>query len=174
MRRSADAVAAEIVKTLGAAPEQGCVMTLQGLSGTGKGTTVEKLKLSLPKAVTWSNGNVSRSNPNPNPNRNLKPNLNPNPNRNPSPDPDPNPNPTPTPTQSQPQPQPGNVFRAITLLAITYCEQKKLEFSSEALTAEVLKLCVDCLSFGKFGGKFDIKICGLGLDLLVSQESGKY
>ena len=34
---------------------------------------------------------------------------------------------------------------------------------------QVLKQCVDCLSFGKFGGKFDIKISGLGLDLLVSQ-----
>ena len=33
----------------------------------------------------------------------------------------------------------------------------------------MLKQCVDCLSFGKFGGKFDIKISGLGLDLLVSQ-----
>jgi cytidylate kinase len=116
--KSADAVAAEIVKKLGTAPEQGCVLTLQGLSGTGKGTTVEKLKASLPKAVTWSNGNV---------------------------------------------------FRSITLLAVTYCEQKKIEFSSEALTAEVLKQCVDCLSFGKFGDKFDIQIKGLGLDLLVSQ-----
>jgi cytidylate kinase len=86
--KSADAVAAEIVKKLGAAPEQGCVLTLQGLSGTGKGTTVEKLKASLPKAVTWSNGNV---------------------------------------------------FRSLTLLAVTYCEQKKIEFSSEALTTEVLE-----------------------------------
>lgn len=29
-------------------------MTLQGLSGTGKGTTVEKLKEKLPNAQTWS------------------------------------------------------------------------------------------------------------------------
>jgi len=35
----------------------------------------------------------------------------------------------------------------------------------------VLKQCVGCLSFGKFGGKFDIKISGLGLDLLVSQAA---
>ena len=33
----------------------------------------------------------------------------------------------------------------------------------------MLKQCVDCLSFGKFGGKFDIRINGFGLDLLVSQ-----
>ena len=33
----------------------------------------------------------------------------------------------------------GNVFRSITLLAVTYCEQKKIEFSSEALTTEVLE-----------------------------------
>ena len=32
----------------------GCVMTLQGLSGTGKGTTVDKLKEKLPNAQTWS------------------------------------------------------------------------------------------------------------------------
>ena len=40
---------------------QGCVLVLQGLSGTGKGTTVGKLANMLPKAVTWSNGNVFRS-----------------------------------------------------------------------------------------------------------------
>ena len=82
--KSADAVAAEIVKKLGAAPEQGCVLTLQGLSGTGKGTTVEKLKASLPKAVTWSNGNV---------------------------------------------------FRALTLLAVTHCESASKEFSEVQPTA---------------------------------------
>ena len=37
------------------------VRVLQGLSGTGKGTTVDKLKAKLPKAVAWSNGNVFRS-----------------------------------------------------------------------------------------------------------------
>ena len=31
------------------------------LSGTGKGTTVDKLKALLPRAVSWSNGNVFRS-----------------------------------------------------------------------------------------------------------------
>ena len=85
--KSADAVAAEIVKKLGAAPEQGCVLTLQGLSGTGKGTTVELLKQKLPNAVTWSNGNV---------------------------------------------------FRALTLLAVTHCEQEGTAFSEEVLTPALL------------------------------------
>jgi hypothetical protein len=34
---------------------------LSGLSGTGKGTTVAKLREKLPNTVTWSNGNVFRS-----------------------------------------------------------------------------------------------------------------
>ena len=59
--KSADAVAAEIIRQLGDAPAAGCVLVLQGLSGTGKGTTVDKLKAKLPKAVAWSNGNVFRS-----------------------------------------------------------------------------------------------------------------
>jgi cytidylate kinase len=59
--KSADAVAAEIIAALGDAPSKGCVMTLQGLSGTGKGTTVAKLKDNLPNAQTWSNGNIFRS-----------------------------------------------------------------------------------------------------------------
>jgi len=116
--KSADAVAAEIVTALNTAPEQGCVLTLQGLSGTGKGTTVDKLKAILPKAVSWSNGNV---------------------------------------------------FRSITLLAVTYCEQMKIEFTPENLSAEVIAKCVECLKFGKFNGKFDIKVEGFGLKLLVSE-----
>lgn len=39
----------------------GNVIVLQGLSGTGKGTTVAKLCQELPRSVTWSNGNVFRS-----------------------------------------------------------------------------------------------------------------
>ena len=38
----------------------------------------------------------------------------------------------------------------------------------------MLKQCVNCLSFGKFGGKFDIRINGFGLDLLVSQVGGTW
>lgn len=59
--KSPDQVADEIIKVLGDAPSKGCIMTLQGLSGTGKGTTVAKLKEKLPRAETWSNGNLFRS-----------------------------------------------------------------------------------------------------------------
>lgn len=41
--------------------KEGNVIILQGLSGTGKGTTVAKLQHMLPRCVTWSNGNVFRS-----------------------------------------------------------------------------------------------------------------
>ena len=112
--KSADAVAAEIVKKLGTAPEQGCVLTLQGLSGTGKGTTVEKLKASLPKP---------KPNPIPNPDPNPNPNPYPYPYPKPKPKPEPNPNPSPHPNQaSLPKAvtwSNGNVFRSITLLAVT-------------------------------------------------------
>jgi len=116
--KSADEVSAKIVSELGDAPSKGCIFILQGLSGTGKGTTVAKLGSLLPKAVTWSNGNV---------------------------------------------------FRSLTLLAVTYCEQKETDFCEAALTPELLKELMVYLSFGKFNGKFDTKICGLGLDLLVSE-----
>tara|TARA_B110001452_G_scaffold177229_1_gene148649 strand:- start:150 stop:1172 length:1023 start_codon:yes stop_codon:yes gene_type:complete len=56
--KTADAVASEIMRKL---PSSGCVLVLQGLSGTGKGTTVAKLQSLLPRAVSWSNGNVFRS-----------------------------------------------------------------------------------------------------------------
>eukprot|EP00578_Thalassiosira_sp_NH16_P022684 CAMPEP_0181096496 /NCGR_PEP_ID=MMETSP1071-20121207/11066_1 /TAXON_ID=35127 /ORGANISM="Thalassiosira sp., Strain NH16" /LENGTH=319 /DNA_ID=CAMNT_0023178913 /DNA_START=226 /DNA_END=1185 /DNA_ORIENTATION=+ len=66
----------------------------------------------------------------------------------------------------------GNVFRSVTLLAVTWCEQQKDcdGFDpAKALTKENLASFVDMLEFGKFNGKFDTKICGLGLDLLVSE-----
>lgn len=37
------------------------VLVLVGLSGTGKGTTVDILKKKLPNTTSWSNGNVFRS-----------------------------------------------------------------------------------------------------------------
>lgn len=61
MGKSADEVADAIIEKLGDATSKGCVMTLQGLSGTGKGTTCAKLKEKLPNAQTWSNGNLFRS-----------------------------------------------------------------------------------------------------------------
>ncbi|XQJ27669.1 hypothetical protein NXY56_003672 [Leishmania guyanensis] len=49
-------------KIMAALPSKnGNVIVLQGLSGTGKGTTVSKLKDALPKCITWSNGNIFRS-----------------------------------------------------------------------------------------------------------------
>jgi len=117
--KSADEVADEIIAKLGDAPSKGCVLVLQGLSGTGKGTTVAKLKEKLPKAQTWSNGNV---------------------------------------------------FRSLTLLAVTWAEKegKTLE---EALTPEKLKEFCGMLEFNKFGDStiFDVKIEGLGLKYFVSE-----
>jgi len=116
--KSADMVAAEIVEKLGDAVKEGCVLVLQGLSGTGKGTTVSKLESVLPRAVSWSNGNV---------------------------------------------------FRSLTLLAVSHCEAKGTPFGPEALTPELLAELVKCLHFGKFNGKFDIRISGKGHELLVSE-----
>lgn len=116
--KSAEQVTDVIIKKLGDAPQKGCVFILQGLSGTGKGTTVAKLQSILPKAVSWSNGNV---------------------------------------------------FRSLTLLAVTKCEQAGIAFGEAALTPKLLGECMTYLKFGKFkDGKFDIKIEGLGLNLLVS------
>jgi len=58
--KKADQVADELIGGLGSKAEEGCVVVLVGLSGTGKGTTVDKLKQKLSKATTWSNGNVFR------------------------------------------------------------------------------------------------------------------
>jgi len=117
--KSADAVADEIIAALGDAPSKGCVLILQGLSGTGKGTTVAKLKEKLPRAQTWSNGNV---------------------------------------------------FRSITLLAVTWAEQNSKTLD-EALTPENLKTFCAMLEFNKFGSNpdFDVKIEGLGLKYFVSE-----
>eukprot|EP00667_Euglena_gracilis_P005908 EG_transcript_5951 len=40
---------------------RGMVFIFQGLSGTGKGTTVATLRKRIPNAVAWSNGNVFRA-----------------------------------------------------------------------------------------------------------------
>jgi cytidylate kinase len=59
--KSADEVADEIIKDLGPAKDKGCILILVGLSGTGKGTTISKLKSKLPNACSWSNGNCFRA-----------------------------------------------------------------------------------------------------------------
>merc|ERR1719343_1146066 len=115
--KDAATVADEIIEQL--PKEGGCVVVLVGLSGTGKGTTVDKLKAKLPNATTWSNGNC---------------------------------------------------FRALTLLAATYCEQQgKDGFDPAVLTAENLATWAGMLEFNQFDGKFDIRINGLGHDCKVSE-----
>ena len=118
--KSAEAVAATIMSKLGDASAAGCVLVLQGLSGTGKGTTVGKLEKLLPRCTSWSNGNV---------------------------------------------------FRCLTLLAVTRCEREGIAFGPEVLTAPFLADLVRCLSFGKYGpgGAFDTKVEGYGLGFLVSE-----
>ena len=66
----------------------------------------------------------------------------------------------------------GNVFRSVTLLAVTWCEQQDdcNGFDpARALTKENLTSFMQMLEFGKFNGRFDTNITGLGLDLLVSE-----
>jgi cytidylate kinase len=66
----------------------------------------------------------------------------------------------------------GNIFRSLTLLAATWCEQQPDMDSfdgSKALTKENVASFMNMVTFGKFNGKYDTRIRGLGLDLLVSQ-----
>lgn len=66
----------------------------------------------------------------------------------------------------------GNIFRSVTLLAVTWCEQQPDidGFDKDkALTKENLQSFVNMLSFGKFNDKYDTRINGLGLDMLVSE-----
>lgn len=66
----------------------------------------------------------------------------------------------------------GNIFRSVTLLAVTWCEQQAAldGFDKEkALTKENLEIFMGMLSFGKFNGKYDTHIHGLGLDMYISE-----
>jgi cytidylate kinase len=67
----------------------------------------------------------------------------------------------------------GNIFRSVTLLAATWCEQELNESegfnADKALTKENLALFMSMLSFGEFNGKFDTRIKGLGLDMYISE-----
>jgi hypothetical protein len=116
--KTADQVADEIISHLGNIDGEGRVIIMQGLSGTGKGTTVSKLQEKLPNVVTWSNGNL---------------------------------------------------FRSLTLFAVEHCEQQNITFSSDALTPDLLQKCMGMLEFGKFNGKYDIKLDGLGIKHYVSE-----
>lgn len=115
--KTADEVADEIIKCLGDAPSKGCVLILQGLSGTGKGTTVAKLQEKLPNAQTWSNGNV---------------------------------------------------FRSLTLLAVTWAE-KEGKTLQDAIEPQNMLAFSKMLEFNKFDGKdkFDVKIEGLDMKYFV-------
>jgi len=115
--KTPDMVTQAIIDNVGEAATTGAVVVLCGLSGTGKGTTVEKLSSQLPNTVTWSNGNI---------------------------------------------------FRSVTLLAATWCELmgKEAFDAAAALTAPNLKDFMGMLSFD--ATVMDIKIKGLGLDLMVN------
>jgi len=66
----------------------------------------------------------------------------------------------------------GNIFRSVTLLAVTWCEQQAdlNGFDKEmALTKANLETFIGMLSFGKFNGKYDTHIQGLGLDMYISE-----
>lgn len=51
----------EKICSTGAGGEGGCIIVLQGMSGTGKGTTAAELLKKMPRSYAWSNGNVFRS-----------------------------------------------------------------------------------------------------------------
>ena len=118
--KSADEVAGVIHGAVASGPEgwKGGVVALVGLSGTGKGTTMDKLKQLLPQSTTWSNGNV---------------------------------------------------FRSLTLLAVTHAMHQGQDFDSSFLTPENLEAWMAMLQFGQFDGRFDIRVQGLGHDFFVSQ-----
>jgi cytidylate kinase len=67
----------------------------------------------------------------------------------------------------------GNIFRSVTLLAVTWCDQNNGgEFdAAKACTAENLRHFMSMLSFGKgsSASSFDTRILGMGLDYQVSQ-----
>jgi len=64
----------------------------------------------------------------------------------------------------------GNVFRSVTMLACRWCDENNggVFNADKVLTKENIASFVGMLEFGKFNGKFDIRIRGLGVDALVS------
>lgn len=68
----------------------------------------------------------------------------------------------------------GNIFRSVTLLAATWCQQQEDipngHFdAARALTKENVASFMNMLTFDKFKGAFDTRIHGFGMDYLVSQ-----
>ena len=102
--------------------QEGSVIVIVGLSGTGKGTTVSKLRHKLEQqghvVTTWSNGNI---------------------------------------------------FRSVTLLAATWCQQNCPNGSfdaDKACSKENMASFINMLSFDKnpTTGQYDTRITGLGID----------
>lgn len=62
----------------------------------------------------------------------------------------------------------GNCFRALTLLALTWCEQQNVSFHPSCLTLENLSEWAGMLQLRRANDKFDIRIEGLGIDAWVS------
>jgi SRP54-type protein, GTPase domain len=64
----------------------------------------------------------------------------------------------------------GNLFRSVTLLAATWCEQNGGAAIEDALTKENLESFMDMLSFGKHPEtqQYDTRIQGLGYDTWIS------
>jgi len=62
----------------------------------------------------------------------------------------------------------GNLFRSITLLAVTHAEKEGCDLS-EALKPDILDGFMKMLEFDMFNGKFDVKIEGLGLIYYVTE-----
>lgn len=65
----------------------------------------------------------------------------------------------------------GNIFRSVTYLAATWCEQNGCDDfdADKALTKENLASFMAMLSFDKFNGAYDTRIQGLGVDMYISQ-----
>lgn len=65
----------------------------------------------------------------------------------------------------------GNIFRSITLLAVTWCEVNGLsDFdATRSLTDENIRNFVSMLTFEKSNGQWDVAIRGLGIDTTVGQ-----
>eukprot|EP01002_Notosolenus_urceolatus_P003404 NODE_1895_length_1262_cov_30.926628_g1567_i0.p1 GENE.NODE_1895_length_1262_cov_30.926628_g1567_i0~~NODE_1895_length_1262_cov_30.926628_g1567_i0.p1 ORF type:complete len:362 (-),score=74.84 NODE_1895_length_1262_cov_30.926628_g1567_i0:57-1142(-) len=65
----------------------------------------------------------------------------------------------------------GNVFRCLTLLAVTHCEKHNIPLDNDALSPDNVKQWMSCLSFGPRPGTTDYDICikapSLGLDAYV-------
>eukprot|EP00937_MAST-01D_sp_MAST-1D-sp2_P003166 g3166.t1 len=63
----------------------------------------------------------------------------------------------------------GNIFRCLTLLCSTWCEQNGVQFGADVVTPERVGEWVSMLEFGRWDGVWDTRVRGLGVDALVGQ-----